>query len=203
MFTPENYPVENQVINLMRSFLGKNVSKGYNNICTVEEWEAAKEFVHEHFFLIEFKDIPHIPQLNELLYEYEILHETEGVELFVTDPFNAVAEGSIGDGNISKYLKVGLTQMKIFAQQNKVINVIIEHPAKPLLNKDGSLPKVSPWMLYGGSMWWNKMDVIVSISKEDNITIIKVSKVKLQRLNGVPGEKELKYETESGRFIEV
>ena len=200
MFTPENYPAENQVINLMRSYLGKNVSKGYNNICTVKEWEAAKQFVHKHFFLIEFGDVP---QLNELLYEYEILHETEGVGMFVTDPFNAVAEGSIGDGNISKYLKVGLTQMKIFAQQNKVINVIIEHPSKPLLNKDGSLPEVNPWMLYGGSMWWNKMDVIVSISREDNITKIRVCKVKLQRLNGVPGEKELRYETESGRFMEL
>ena len=47
------------------------------------------------------------------------------------------------------------------------------------------------------------MDVIVSISREDNITKIRVCKVKLQRLNGVPGEKELRYETESGRFMEL
>jgi len=202
MYSPENYPIKNLVINLMRAYLGNNVTKGYHNICTEKELTEALDFVNKQYFFIDYDDIP---TLSDLLYQYGLLLADEGVKMFITDPFNALAEGIMGDGNISKYLKVGLTQMKIFAQQNEIINCIVEHPSKPQIDRSGNIPEVTPWMLYGGSMWWNKMDVIVALTRDlpNGInTKVVIWKVKNQRVNGKPGDITLGYEIASGRFTE-
>ncbi len=201
MYSPENYPIYNLAISLMKAYVGKNISKGFNNQCTNEEFLEAFEFVNNHFYFLRFEDVP---KLSQLLTKYQILADEKGCEMFITDPFNAIAEGAIG--NMSQHLMTALTQMKMFAENKNVYNVIIEHPVKPQPNKDGSLPECSPWMLYGGSMWWNKMDCIFTLGRNlfDNSPAVNVRtwKMKLQRLNGKPGEQHLYFDIASGRYYE-
>lgn len=199
MYSPENYPIYNLEVSLMKSYLGKNISKGYNNQCNKQEFDKAFEFINDHFYFLKFNDMP---KLSQLLDCYQMLADECGCRMFITDPFNAIADG--GGDNIAQHLRTALTQMKLFADNYQVYNVIVEHPRSPTLGMDGSLPRPSPWSLYGGSMWWNKMDCIVSLerdmmnSKAD--VIVRTWKMKLQRLNGQPGEQILYYDVKTGRY---
>jgi len=198
MYSPENYPIEHLVENLIRCYLGKSVEKGYNNQCTKEELEEAKEFLKTRFRFIQFDDIPnHLDVINE----FQRLYEEEGYEMFILDPFNAILNAN--NESISQYFQAALTQFKMFASNNKIIMVHIEHPRRENL-KDGKRAEPSPWILYGGSMWWNKSDVIVTIDRDQehnsNVPAMKVWKVKNQRLNGKPGEVDLEYDFSTSRF---
>lgn len=199
MYMPESYPVKMLVLKLMKAYLGKNVVKGYTNQCSEAELKQAFKFVQTHFYIIEFDDMP---RLSQLLDRYQTLIEDHGCRMFITDPFNAVAEGAAE--NISSYLKVGLTQMKIFASTRKVINAIVEHPVKPQLDKRGNLPEATPWTLYGGSMWWNKMDTIVVLTRdfENNSSVVKVKvwKNKIHEIDGKPGEKYVVFNIATGQY---
>jgi twinkle protein len=200
LYSPENYPVKHLAASLMKSYLGKNIAKGWQNQCTKEEFDQAYEFLNAHITFLRYDDIP---RLTQLLTDYQRLSEEKGVDMFITDPFNSVAEGASKDPS---QLQVALTQMKMFADNMECYNAIVEHPIKPQANKDGSLPDCAPWHLYGGSMWWNKMDCIVTVSRDlfDNNPAVRVRtwKMKLQRLNGVPGEETIYYDIATGRYEE-
>lgn len=203
MHSPESYPLETLVNNLMRCYLGKNVTKGWENQATTQEHQIAMDFVHDNFFFLNYSDMP---RLDQVLTDFDTLHQTEDVGFFIIDPFNSVAEGAhMGNNNISKYLQLALTQTKMFAVQRKAIMNIVEHPKQVQVQNNGNIPLASPWTLYGGSMWWNKMDCIVSVHREEEHTEIRVWKMKNQRLNGKPNPNdpiELYFDVSANRFNE-
>lgn len=187
MYSPESYPAYELVISLWQAYYGERFDS------RVEGFEDKIEQLSEHYTIIEMEDIP---MSHEILNVYAQL-ANDGHGFFITDPFNYLADLS-GGTNISTNLNVALSRMKQFAVDHNVINTIIEHPKSPQI-KDGNIPQASPWMLYGGSMWWNKMDVIVSVERdlgnsEDHSVLIKTWKVKLQRVLGTPGEADIEWD---------
>jgi len=196
MYSPESDEIE-LVDHLCRLFLGKNTNKEFKDQCDKDEYNDALDWVDDHYKFISYESLPSV---KDLLNDYQLLTD---VEMFITDPFNYVAEGSMDDGKgISRYLKTALSHMKTFARRNKVLNVIVEHPKQPQPNKDGDYPRVNQYMLYGGSMWNNKMDCIVGVTSNftEKTTIFEVLKMKSQRYNGIPGEVELDYDIKTGRY---
>ena len=147
-----------------------------------------------------------MPTCQTLLDDFQDLAD-EGYSMFITDPFNYVAEGSFDDGkgNVHKYLKTALSHQKTFAKRNKVINVIVEHPKQPQANKDGNYPTVNQFMINGGAMWNNKMDCIVGITvdfdRQQND--FETLKMKSQRHNGVKGFETLQYHPDNSRYSGV
>ena len=60
-------------------------------------------------------------------------------------------------------------------------------------------------MIYGGSMWWNKVDIFATVDRDmfdsgNPEVIIKVWKIKKQRLMGKPGEEVLNFDYKTGRY---
>lgn len=204
IYAPENYPVEYLIEELMRMYLGKDVSKGWGATCSREEFDKALRFVDKHFFIVDFDKIARV---NDVLEQFTHLYSREGCQNFIIDPFNSLVEGSEGS-NISQYLKVALTQFKLFAAKHKVTLNIVEHPKTPagVISAD-ERPQPSPFLVYGGTMWWNKTDVIVTVdrnmfdSKDRNVEIT-VWKVKQQKLNGVPGTVTIHYNVATGQYEE-
>lgn len=198
MYTPENYPIEYQVEDLVRVVVEKPIEHGYNMQCSKEELDQGKEFVEKHFRLLQFDDMPnHLDLANEFLR----LFEEEGFEMFVIDPFNSILNAN--NEMMSQYFQAALTQFKMLAANNRVIVVLVEHPRRENL-KDGKRAAPSPWILYGGSMWWNKMDIIATIDRDQennsNVNEFRVWKVKRQRMNGRPGIVDLEYNFATGGF---
>lgn len=185
LYSPEAYPVEGLLVSLVQARCEK-----YYKLIPDGEWSACLDFLHENFYFVTYKDIP---MSHDILNVYAELRE-KGVRMFITDPFNYLADMS-GSGMMSQNLNAALSRMKQFAVDYDCLNLIIEHPRSPILGKDGSLPEPSPWQLYGGSMWWNKMDVIASLQRpiddSNNSVLLKTWKVKNQRVVGKKGQTEL------------
>ena len=68
MYSPETNTSE-LVLNLCRSYLGKNVNPNFDNICTKEEMEMALSFVNDHFVFLENQD--EMPSIKTLVKTFQ------------------------------------------------------------------------------------------------------------------------------------
>lgn len=203
IYSPESYPVEEFIDMFIHCYLGKSTDKRFPNVCSEAEYDKAIEWVHEHFF---FCDWPDTPDADKLLGAFSHLN-TLGCEIFIVDPFNSiVTEGE--DRNIAISLKRNLTSFKRFASQNKVMVWLVEHPKTPNDTKEYDQTP-GPRHLFGGTMWWNKVDVLATVhrvNRDDKMNrevVIKTWKIKKQELNGTPGESSLYFDIRTKRYYET
>ncbi len=193
MYSPESNTNE-LICNLARAYLGKNVDKEFDNVCSKDEWNEA------------------LDKLQKKDYSY-----------FLIDPLNWVYESTQND-NIYNYLKLSLTSLKQFAKTNDVTMIYVEHPKTPTPVK-GKIPRATAFSLAGGTMHYNKCDVMVIMhklndeeleemvksgeilskvldnnSKNIKFVLFESVKIKSQRINGIPGKVVLQYDLITGRY---
>lgn len=201
-YSPESYPEDEFLDTFIHCYLGKTTDKRFPHVCDGDEYKAAIKWANDYFYLCNWRDTP---DAKTLLDAFEFLHK-QGCEIFIIDPFNSiVTEGE--DRNIAVALKKNLTLFKRFAAQKRVQVWLVEHPKTPTEQKDfETLPNNRH--LFGGTMWWNKIDVGVTIhrpnrfDKNDRRVTINTWKVKRQQLNGSPGEATLYYDMRGNRYYE-
>jgi twinkle protein len=202
-YSPESYPVDEFIDTIAHCHMGKSTDRRFPNVCSVKEYGEAIDAVDKHYFFCDWKETP---DATEALNAFEFLRKTYGVEIFVVDPFNSlVTEGE--ERNIAIGLKKNLTTFKRFAAQNKVMVWLVEHPKTPSDTKEfDQIP--GPRHLFGGTMWWNKVDVLATIhrpnreDKNDPTVVFKTWKIKKQELNGRPGEQQLYFDIRTKRYYE-
>ena len=204
IYSPESYPIADLIEELMRQYSGGSISKGFNDQIDEKTFKQAKEFINDHFYFLDFEEIP---SLNDVFGEFSDLVNQENIGAVLIDPFNSIVEGAdmSGSGNVSSFLKIALTQAKLFAVKHNVPVCLIEHPRSA--GNDGAehRPEPSPFMIYGGSMWWNKVDVFCTIDRDmfdsDNPSVVvKTWKIKKQRLMGKPGPVTLQFDYKTSRY---
>lgn len=201
-YSPESYPVDEFVDTMIHCYLGKTTDKRFPSVCHADEYKKAIEWVNEFFFYCDWTDSP---DAAKLLTAFAFLLK-KGCTIFVVDPFNSiVTEGE--DRNIAVALKKNLTLFKRFAVQNRVMVWLVEHPKTPTEPKEFDVCPNNRH-LFGGTMWWNKVDVGVTIhrpnrtDKNDRQVIVETWKVKRQQLNGRPGQATLYYDMRANRYYE-
>lgn len=203
-YSPESYPVDEFIDTFIHCYLGKSTDKRFPNVCSEKEYNDAIDWVDQHFFFCDWQDTP---DTETIINAFKFLQKEKGVSIFVVDPFNSlVTEGE--DRNIAVALKKNLTTFKRFCQQNRVMSWLVEHPKTPTdINDYGRIPNHRT--LFGGTMWWNKLDVGVSVhrpnreDRNDNQVVIQTWKVKRQELNGRPGEKTIHFDIRTKRYYET
>ena len=221
MYSPETNTSE-LVLNLCRSYLGKNVNPNFDNICTKKEMEMALTFVNDHFVFLENQD--EMPSIKTLVKTFQRLSK-KGYNNFLIVPLNWVVESNAGDSNnLYQYLKLTLTILKQFAKSSESIMVYVEHPKTPHAIK-GRIPKATAFSLAGGTMHFNKVDGMVVMhrlsdidleekvksgeilarmleNKEKHIRFVEFETVKMksQRLNGILGSCIIEYDIITGRY---
>jgi twinkle protein len=203
LYSPESYPVDEFIDTIIHCYLGKSTDRRYPNVCSEEEYNAGIEWVDSYFV---FCDWPDTPDVDVILNAFKFLKEARGVEIFVIDPFNSLnTDGE--ESNIAVALKKNLTKVKRLAQQLRIMVWIVEHPKTPNKTEEYEI-NPGPRQMFGGTMWWNKVDVLGSVhrpNREDrNSTevIIKTWKIKNQKLNGRPGEKTIFFDVRTNRYYE-
>ena len=164
-----------------------------------------------------------LPSVAGLLNTFERL-SNKGFGCFVIDPMNWLVESNVGETNLYNYLKVSLTNLKMFAKNFDKIVCYIEHPKTPSPVK-GKIPKATAFSLAGGTMHFNKVDCMCILhrltqedledklskgellsktleNQENNINFVEFETVKMksQRLNGKLGNSLLQYDFITGRF---
>lgn len=201
-YSPESYPVDEFVDTFVHCYLGKSTDRRFPNVCSEEDYKKAVDWANEYFYFCDWKDTP---DCSTILNAFQFL-VTQGCKIFVIDPFNSiVTEGE--DRNIAVALKKNLTALKRFATQNRVMVWLVEHPKTPTEPKEfETVPNNRH--LFGGTMWWNKIDVGVTVhrpnrnDRTDRQVIIQTWKVKRQQLNGTPGEKTIYFDVRTNRYYE-
>lgn len=205
-YSPESYPVESFIATMAHCYLGKATDKHYLNCCSTEEFIEALDFLHEWVFLLSYEDTPdHLTVLED----FRTLKAAYNCKIFVLDPFNSLTgDDEAGGGNMAVQLKDVLNKFVLFTHAERVIFFCIEHPKTPRDHED--VKRVpGPYQLFGGSMWWNKSDCVFAVhSVRDSITsqytgdvIIKVWKMKNQKLNGSPGEVSAYFDIKTNRYF--
>lgn len=199
MYTPENYPVEDVVEELILMYTGKNPSFGHKRQLTDQERNGAIKFLSKYITIVSSDKTPSV---SDVLNAFNILNDKKDHKMFLVDPFNSLVEGS-STGLVSEYLKMALTEFKLFSVNSQSSLVVAEHP-KAAENMD-SRPEPSPSRMYGGSMWWNKCDCIFSVDRDmfdstNPEVLIKVWKMKKQRLMGMPGEQIIYFARETCQY---
>ena len=223
MYSPET-DTDELIINLVRSYLDKNVNPEFPNICTEDEFNEGLDFINNHFIFLE--NVKELQTLNSIRSKFEKLNK-KGYNCFIIDPLNWLQNTDESfDFNLFSFLKSSLSELKVFAKQSNSIVCYIEHPKTPVINnKTGRPPKASPYLIAGGTMHFNKVDcmcVLHRLTKEDleeklsksellsrqlenidnntNFVEFETVKMKSQRLNGKLGSQLLEYDFITGRF---
>lgn len=201
-YSPESYPVESFIATMVHCWLGKSTDKSYPNVCSEDEFKSALDWLNEWIFLLNYEESPN--HLN-VLEDFKSLKASHNVKVFVLDPFNSLT-GDEENGNMALQLKEVLNQFVLFTHNEKVIFFCIEHPKTPRDYQE--VQKVpGPYQLFGGSMWWNKSDCVFAIHSIINDgqytgeVIIKVWKMKNQKLNGKPGEVNAFFDVKTNRYF--
>lgn len=202
-YSPESYPIDEFIDTIIHCYLGKSTDKRFPNVCSPQEYSDGIKWVDDYYY---FCDWAETPNSTQLLKAFDFLHKQKGVSIFIVDPFNSITtEGE--ERNIAIALKHNLTAFKRFAAQNKVMVWLVEHPKTPTDTKEfDQIP--GPRHLFGGTMWWNKVDVLATIhrpnreDRSDNSVVLKTWKIKKQELNGRPGDRFVFFDIRTKRYYE-
>lgn len=198
VFTPENYPFELYIQKLSEKFIGK----GMFDSMTDKELENAIEWLSNHFYLLSpEEDYITIQGIKHLSLEAIENHSVDGV---LWDPWNEM------DLDVRNYEKetdcIGrnLAMLRRFARRHNVYFGIVAHPAK--IQKDHKSKRYPVPTLYdisGSAHWYNKADNGITIYRnfKQNTVDIHVQKIKY-KVHGKVGVITMRYQNESGRFVE-
>ena len=209
VFSPEDMPVEEFYKNLISTFIGKSTEPHHTNQMNSDELERGMNFIKDHFFLIYPKDEAPTPKyINNRFRELIIKHSIDGCAI---DPYNQLDNDiSKTGGREDQYLSRFLTECKRFAVEHNMFYFIVAHP-RGNLSKDGmdyEMPNV--YDLSGGAMWNNKCDNILvhhrpryTTDKKDESCIFASQKIKKQKLNGIPGDVNLRFSRYESRFKQL
>lgn len=188
-YSPESYPVESFIATMAHCYLGKSTDKHYQDCCTEAEYLRALVWLQEWVFFVEHEDNPDPATVIE---DFMQCKNGYGCKVFVLDPFNSLTSEDERE-NMGLQLKDVLNKFVHFTHTERVIFFCIEHPRTPRdPNQAHEIP--GPYQLFGGSMWWNKSDCVFAVhsirvdGKYTGEVIIKIWKMKNQKLNGRPGE---------------
>lgn len=202
VFSPENYPANDFYDDMIEMYNGKDLKD-----MTDEEYVSACEFLNDHIFYV-YPDNNH--DLLSIHDKFRYLVLKKGVDGVMIDPFNQLDHVQKVYQREDQYLSETLKDIKRFALLNNVTYNIIAHPKNPKYELDKSLPVVDMYDLYGGSMWGNKVDHIISYhrprwheDKNSPEVQVHIQKVKRKRTGGKQGSVDMTLIWSQKRFVEL
>jgi len=201
VFCPENYPANDFYDDLVEMYVGK-----WLNQMTEQEYTDACHFLSKHIFYVYPENEHDIHSIHE---KFRYLVMKKGVDGVLIDPFNQLDHNQKAYQREDQYLSEVLKDIKRFALLNAVVYNIVAHPKNPRYEEGRTLPPVDMYDIAGGAMWGNKVDLILSyfrpnqIEKNSPEVRIYVQKVKRIRTGGKKGEFDLTFLWGKKRYAET
>lgn len=201
VFCPENYPANDFYDDLVEMYSGKWLRE-----MTQQEYADACHFIGHHIFYVYPEDSHDIHSIHE---KFRYLVLKKGVDGVLVDPFNQLDHNQKAYQREDQYLSEVLKDIKRFALLNAVVYNIVAHPKNPRYEEGRVLPVVDMYDIHGGSMFGNKVDLLVSYhrpnfhaDKNSPEVEIYVQKVKRKRTGGKLGNFPLRLNWGKKRFEE-
>lgn len=207
IFSPENYPIETHIHQMIEQIVGKTMLPDYNNRMTKDEMMQALDFIKDHFWFIRSMDSA--LTLDEILERASALVLRFGVNSLVIDPWNQIEHKMEGGFTETTYAGHMLKKIREFNQKYNVHTFLVAHPRK--LQKDNDGINYLPANLYdvaGSANFYNMADngIIMHRHKEiEGDSIITpysemiVEKVR-HKSHGRPGKFKLIYNQVNSRL---
>lgn len=199
-FSPENQPVERHIAKLISKFTGKPFDK---TTITSDETEQAAAYILDNFFFFNYEMVR---TLKDILSEADRMVQEKGIDILVLDAYNKI-ECELPHGVLeTNFISMILDSLCDFAIRHNVLVILVAHPRKMEMERDGKTYKrPTAYDINGSANFYNKSDFIMSVHrdfKQKNV-IISVDKVKFSNY-GSAGHSEVrvKYDLASGNYYE-
>jgi twinkle protein len=177
LFTPENRPVEREVVMISQVLTGKQFKKGQWNSMSDEQRRKSLNFIEKHFFIVapgsrnyeSFGDkvkVEHINTLDSLTHYFSYLAKTEGIFGYVIDAWNKIQHQVGRNMSETSYIEQQLDKLLDFNVYHNCHGFIVAHPTKQELNKrTGRYEIPSLYDIKGSSAWNERADIGVVVHR--------------------------------------
>ena len=198
-FSPENYPLEVHYSKISEKITGRKFDK---NHLTEEEFNAAFDFISDHFYWLEpYEDTT----VESILLRTKYHVRKYGIKQLVIDPFNCLEHTKHKEESGSEYIGRFLDELERFARKYDILIHLVAHPTK-LESLGGRKRSYAPPTLYdisGSANFYNKADYGITIFREfdPSATHFIVTKMRFKNF-GATADVELKYNYNNGRYEE-
>jgi twinkle protein len=205
IFSPENLPLEQHMAAIAEKYTRKPFGDGPTPRMSREEFDAALQWVEDHFAWIAPSSAEDWT-VEKVLGTAGQLCLRRGVHGLVIDPWNELEPLRPVGMTETEYISQSLKRIGLFALRSRVHVWIVVHPAKLYRNDSGRYPIPSLYDCSGSAHWRNKSDVGLCVWRdlgdpESTEVQIHVQKVRFRHI-GRHGMATLFYEKPCATYVE-
>ncbi|MFH1691515.1 MAG: DnaB-like helicase C-terminal domain-containing protein [Candidatus Omnitrophota bacterium] len=165
-FSPENWPVERHIQNLLEKVLKQPFAKHaqYTERMHLNDAIETLEIIGNYMFFVYPKE--GYLKVDEILEKAKVAIFRHGVNGIVIDPWNEV-DHDYDNMTEAQYLSKALSKIRMFAKRNGIHIWIIAHPKNLTKDKDGNYKPPTMYEISGGAHWRNKADNGICVHRHD------------------------------------
>jgi twinkle protein len=191
------------IAKLMSKRVGRPFFEGYNRRMDTHEYDAAFDFVNDHFTFVH-QDDGGLADLDSILDRLRVAVLRHGIRGAVIDPYNFISRET-RDRSETEWISDMLTKVKAFAMGHGIHIWFVAHPTKLQRNMDGKIPPPGGYDISGSAAWFAKADCGVTVhrEKEDpHVSQIHIWKCRFSWV-GKQGQANLVYDIATTCYTEV
>lgn len=192
----------------VKPYVTDQISRIFNKMKTYigspDDGLTAEQFLDRRFaFLAPDPDDDAVHDIDWLIERMEIAVLRHAAKVIIIDPWNEVEHEKARDESQTEYTGRAIKKLKSFARRYGVMVVVVAHPSKGAINKEGS--ELGLYDISDSAHWANKADVGIVVARVGDLiygnnTGVYVTKVRYQPETGKPGSMELIYNPQQRIF---
>lgn len=126
-----------------------------------------------------------------------------GVKLIIIDPWNELDHTKPKELTLTEYTGAAIKEFKKFAKKYLCHVMVVAHPAKMKRDKDGEYPIPTLYDISDSAHWYNKSDLGIVVYRGGDGDIVRIAKSKYHLEIGKPGDVDVKYDPNNGRYMVI
>jgi twinkle protein len=191
------------IAKLMAKRAGLPFFEGYHRRMSKEEYDAAFDFINNHFTFV-WQDDGSLADLDSILDRLRSAILRHGIRGAIIDPYNFISRDS-RDKSETEWISDMLTKVKAFAMGHGVHIWFVAHPTKMQRGADGKIPPPGGFDISGSAAWFAKADCGLTVHREKenpHVAQIHIWKCRFSWV-GKQGQTNLVYDIGTTRYNET
>ena len=205
-FSPENMPITDFYDDLIHTYVGKSTDPYFRNVMTDDEYLHGAEFINDHFYMI---DPDESYTIDTILDKAKYLIKRYGINSLIIDPYNQIEHQMERGEREDLYISCFMNKLKKFAVVYNISIHLVAHQVTPIVQTGQDYPTPDQYKIKGGGTFSDKADNVIIVwrplrrsNPDDTLVKIMVSKIKKQRLVGLPGDVDMFYNRTKAQYFE-
>lgn len=132
-YSPENFPITQHVIALLKKYIGKPFGYGYTGAMSQEEVRIGMAWIQKHFTFLNSDETT--LTLETILELAKVTILRDGIKGLVIDPWNELDHARPSKLSETEYISQALRTLRMFARKYDIHVWLVAHPQKPQKDK--------------------------------------------------------------------